>query len=75
ICDKKNRVLFTDTDCLVLSKDFMLPDESMVVLRVLRKHNLYTIDKTLFLKKHKRDIILVQVYVDDIIFGSTKKAV
>ncbi|GJR11474.1 putative ribonuclease H-like domain-containing protein, partial [Tanacetum coccineum] len=33
-----------------------------------------TIDKTLFLKKHKRDIILVQVYVDDIIFGSTKKA-
>ncbi|GJU95159.1 putative ribonuclease H-like domain-containing protein [Tanacetum coccineum] len=30
ICDKKNRVLFTDTDCLVLSKDFMLPDESMV---------------------------------------------
>ncbi|GKC35438.1 putative ribonuclease H-like domain-containing protein, partial [Tanacetum coccineum] len=32
------------------------------------------IDKTLFLKKHKRDIILVQVYVDDIIFGSTKKA-
>ncbi|GJV71152.1 putative ribonuclease H-like domain-containing protein [Tanacetum coccineum] len=33
-----------------------------------------TIDKTLFLKKHNRDIILVQVYVDDIIFGSTKKA-
>ncbi|GKE33851.1 putative ribonuclease H-like domain-containing protein, partial [Tanacetum coccineum] len=33
-----------------------------------------TINKTLFLKKHKRDIILVQVYVDDIIFGSTKKA-
>ncbi|GJV35198.1 putative ribonuclease H-like domain-containing protein [Tanacetum coccineum] len=30
ICDKKNRVLFTDTDYLVLSKDFMLPDESMV---------------------------------------------
>ncbi|GJW06472.1 putative ribonuclease H-like domain-containing protein, partial [Tanacetum coccineum] len=44
ICDKKNRVLFTDTDCLVLSKDFMLPDESMVLLRVPRKHNLYTIN-------------------------------
>ncbi|GJY80660.1 putative ribonuclease H-like domain-containing protein [Tanacetum coccineum] len=27
ICDKKNRVLFTDTDFLVLSKDFMLLDE------------------------------------------------
>ncbi|GKE58579.1 putative ribonuclease H-like domain-containing protein [Tanacetum coccineum] len=33
-----------------------------------------TIDKTLFIKKNSRDIILVQVYVDDIIFGSTKKA-
>nr|GEX33207.1 putative ribonuclease H-like domain-containing protein [Tanacetum cinerariifolium] len=44
ICDKKNRVLFTDTECLVLSKDFKLPDDSMVVLRVPRKHNLYTIN-------------------------------
>ncbi|GJU74759.1 putative ribonuclease H-like domain-containing protein [Tanacetum coccineum] len=33
-----------------------------------------TIDKTLFIKKNSRDIILVQVYVEDIIFGSTKKA-
>ncbi|GKF43856.1 putative ribonuclease H-like domain-containing protein, partial [Tanacetum coccineum] len=33
-----------------------------------------TIDKTLFLKKDKNDIILVQVYMDDIIFGSTKKS-
>ncbi|GJY26766.1 putative ribonuclease H-like domain-containing protein, partial [Tanacetum coccineum] len=33
-----------------------------------------TIDKTLFIKKDKHDIILVQVYVDDIIFGSTNKS-
>ncbi|GJX52145.1 putative ribonuclease H-like domain-containing protein [Tanacetum coccineum] len=31
------------------------------------------IDKTLFIKRHKGDILLVQVYVDDIIFGLTKK--
>ncbi|GJT31803.1 uncharacterized mitochondrial protein-like protein [Tanacetum coccineum] len=31
------------------------------------------IDKTLFIKRHKGDILLVQVYVDDIIFGSTKR--
>ncbi|GJS90289.1 putative ribonuclease H-like domain-containing protein [Tanacetum coccineum] len=31
------------------------------------------IDKTLFIRRHKDDILLVQVYVDDIIFGSTKK--
>ncbi|GJU69251.1 putative ribonuclease H-like domain-containing protein [Tanacetum coccineum] len=32
-----------------------------------------TIDKTLFIKRDKGDILLVQVYVDDIIFGCTMK--
>nr|GEU61198.1 retrovirus-related Pol polyprotein from transposon TNT 1-94 [Tanacetum cinerariifolium] len=32
------------------------------------------IDKTLFIKMDKDDIMLVQAYVDDIIFGSTKKS-
>ncbi|GJR70597.1 retrovirus-related pol polyprotein from transposon TNT 1-94 [Tanacetum coccineum] len=31
------------------------------------------INKTLFIKRDKSDIMLVQVYVDDIIFGSTRK--
>ncbi|GJZ84703.1 uncharacterized mitochondrial protein-like protein [Tanacetum coccineum] len=30
-------------------------------------------DNALFIRRHKGDILLVQVYVDDIIFGSTKK--
>ncbi|GJZ39083.1 putative ribonuclease H-like domain-containing protein [Tanacetum coccineum] len=33
------------------------------------------IDKTLFIKRVKGDILLVQVYADDIIFGSTRKEV
>nr|GFC08747.1 ribonuclease H-like domain-containing protein [Tanacetum cinerariifolium] len=33
ICDKKKKVLFTDTKCLVLSPDFKLPDENQVLLR------------------------------------------
>nr|GEZ46267.1 ribonuclease H-like domain-containing protein [Tanacetum cinerariifolium] len=37
MCDKKNSVLFTDTECLVLSPDFKLPDESQVQLRVPRQ--------------------------------------
>ncbi|GJZ77785.1 putative ribonuclease H-like domain-containing protein [Tanacetum coccineum] len=41
ICDTKNKVLFTDSECLVLSKEFKLPDSSQVVLRVPRRHNLY----------------------------------
>ncbi|GJU83571.1 putative ribonuclease H-like domain-containing protein [Tanacetum coccineum] len=32
------------------------------------------IDKTLFIRRVKSDILLVQVYVDDIIFGSIKKS-
>ncbi|KAJ9541753.1 hypothetical protein OSB04_028259 [Centaurea solstitialis] len=31
------------------------------------------IDKTLFIKRTKTDVLLVQIYVDDIIFGSTKE--
>nr|GEU44963.1 putative ribonuclease H-like domain-containing protein [Tanacetum cinerariifolium] len=31
------------------------------------------IDQTLFIKRQKGDILLVQIYVDDIIFGSTNK--
>nr|GEW09925.1 hypothetical protein [Tanacetum cinerariifolium] len=41
MCDKKNSVLFTDTEYLVLSFNFKLPDESQVLLRVLRENNMY----------------------------------
>ncbi|GJR14897.1 putative ribonuclease H-like domain-containing protein [Tanacetum coccineum] len=44
ICDKKNNVLFTDTECLVLSSDFKLLDESQVLLKVPRKDNIYNVD-------------------------------
>ncbi|KAJ9543903.1 hypothetical protein OSB04_023610 [Centaurea solstitialis] len=33
------------------------------------------IDKTLFIKGEKKEILLVQIYVDDIIFGSTKSSI
>ncbi|GKD04771.1 putative ribonuclease H-like domain-containing protein, partial [Tanacetum coccineum] len=44
ICDKKNNVLFTDTECLVLSSNFKLLDESQVLLKVPRKDNIYSVD-------------------------------
>ncbi|GJU56674.1 putative ribonuclease H-like domain-containing protein [Tanacetum coccineum] len=44
MCDKKNSVLFTDTECVVLSLDFKLLDENHVLLRVPRKDNMYSID-------------------------------
>nr|GEV88470.1 retrovirus-related Pol polyprotein from transposon TNT 1-94 [Tanacetum cinerariifolium] len=44
MCDKKNNVLFTNNECLVLSSNFKLLDESQVLLRVPRKDNIYIID-------------------------------
>nr|GEV64665.1 retrovirus-related Pol polyprotein from transposon TNT 1-94 [Tanacetum cinerariifolium] len=44
MCDKKNNVLFIDTECLVLSSNFKLLDLSQVLLRVLRKDNIYSVN-------------------------------
>ncbi|GJR39840.1 hypothetical protein Tco_1215524 [Tanacetum coccineum] len=44
MCDKKNNVLFSDTECVVLSPDFKLTDESHVLLKVPRKDNMYSVD-------------------------------
>nr|GEV87258.1 hypothetical protein [Tanacetum cinerariifolium] len=42
--DKKNSVLFTETECLVLSPNFKLLDECQVLLRVPRQTNMYSFD-------------------------------
>ncbi|GJX02463.1 putative ribonuclease H-like domain-containing protein [Tanacetum coccineum] len=42
--DKKNSVLFNDTECIVLSPNFKLIDKSQVLLRVPRKNNMYSVD-------------------------------
>ncbi|GJS77991.1 putative ribonuclease H-like domain-containing protein [Tanacetum coccineum] len=44
ICDNKNSVLFTDSECLVLGKDFKLDDDTHVLLRTPRQQNMYSID-------------------------------
>nr|GEU56856.1 hypothetical protein [Tanacetum cinerariifolium] len=43
----------------------------IIEVEVFRKR---IVDKTLFIKKDKGDTLLVQVYVDDVIFGSTNKS-
>nr|GEX63633.1 hypothetical protein [Tanacetum cinerariifolium] len=40
MCDKKNSVLFTKTECLILSPDFKLLDENQVLLKALRHNNM-----------------------------------
>ncbi|GKA07782.1 putative ribonuclease H-like domain-containing protein [Tanacetum coccineum] len=42
MCEKKNKVLFTDSECLVLSPKFKLPDENQVLLKIPRQNNMYS---------------------------------
>ncbi|GKA07564.1 ribonuclease H-like domain-containing protein [Tanacetum coccineum] len=42
--DKKISVLFTESECLILSPSFKLLDESQVVLRAPRKDDVYSLD-------------------------------
>ncbi|GJV07381.1 hypothetical protein Tco_1345037 [Tanacetum coccineum] len=44
MCDKKNSILFTDTECVVLSPYIKLTEESHVLLKVSRKDNMYSVD-------------------------------
>ncbi|GJS38985.1 ribonuclease H-like domain-containing protein [Tanacetum coccineum] len=44
ICDKQHKVLFTETECLVVSSDFKMPDENQILLKVPRHHNMYNFD-------------------------------
>nr|GEV13466.1 uncharacterized mitochondrial protein AtMg00810-like [Tanacetum cinerariifolium] len=65
----------------IIHKDYpldqMIKDLQTSILTRKMSNNLEEhrgkIDKTLFIKRHKGDILLAQVYVVDIIFGSTKK--
>ncbi|GJS11618.1 putative ribonuclease H-like domain-containing protein [Tanacetum coccineum] len=51
MCDKKSSVLYNDTECIVLSPNFKLIDESNVLLKVPRKNNMYCVDlKNIVLK-------------------------
>nr|GEU82945.1 hypothetical protein [Tanacetum cinerariifolium] len=44
MCDKKNSVHFIDIECVVLSPDFKLLDESQVLLKVPRNNDMYSFD-------------------------------
>ncbi|GKB66067.1 putative ribonuclease H-like domain-containing protein [Tanacetum coccineum] len=65
ICDTKNKVLFTDKECLVLSKEFQLPDSSQVVLRVPRRHNLYCFNLTDIHSEREIKCLLAKASLDE----------
>ncbi|GJR57626.1 retrovirus-related pol polyprotein from transposon TNT 1-94 [Tanacetum coccineum] len=60
MCNKKNYVFFTDTECLVLSPDFKLPDESRILLKIPRKDNMYIFNMKNIVPKESLTCLLVK---------------
>ncbi|GJS01996.1 hypothetical protein Tco_0318504 [Tanacetum coccineum] len=54
MCDKKNSVLFTDTECVVLSPDFKLIDKSHALLKVPKKDNMCSVDLKMLFRTRSR---------------------
>ncbi|GJW47625.1 ribonuclease H-like domain-containing protein [Tanacetum coccineum] len=65
MCDKKNKVLFTDTKCLMLSPDFMLPDENQVLLRVPKQNNMYSFNLENVVPTEGLACLIVKATVDE----------
>nr|GEY80445.1 putative ribonuclease H-like domain-containing protein [Tanacetum cinerariifolium] len=65
MCDKKNIVHFTDTECLVLSLDFKLPDESQVLLRVPRENNMYNVNLKNIVSSGDLTCLFAKVTIDE----------
>nr|GEU99710.1 putative ribonuclease H-like domain-containing protein [Tanacetum cinerariifolium] len=65
MCDKKNKVLFTDIKCLVLSPNFKLPDENQVLLRVLRQHNAYSFNLENIVPSRSLACLIAKAIVDE----------
>nr|GFA32110.1 ribonuclease H-like domain-containing protein [Tanacetum cinerariifolium] len=63
--NKKNSVLFTDTECLVLSPDFKLPFESQVLLRVPRENNMYNVNLKNIIPSGDLTFLFVKETIDE----------
>ncbi|GJZ26295.1 putative ribonuclease H-like domain-containing protein [Tanacetum coccineum] len=65
MCDKKNYVLFTDTECLVLSPNFKLPDENQILLKIPRKDNMYSFDMKNIVPKESLTCLVAKATLDE----------
>ncbi|GJS68955.1 putative ribonuclease H-like domain-containing protein [Tanacetum coccineum] len=65
MCNKKNYVIFTDTECLVLSPNFKLPDENQILLKIPRKDNMYSFDMKNIVPKESLTYLIVKATLDE----------
>nr|GEZ29080.1 hypothetical protein [Tanacetum cinerariifolium] len=65
ICDNRNSVLFIDSECIVLGKDFKLNDDTNVLLRTPRQHNMYSIDLNNIVPHKNMACLVAKASVDE----------
>ncbi|GKD94469.1 hypothetical protein Tco_1374306, partial [Tanacetum coccineum] len=54
-----------DTECLVLSPNFKLPDENQILLKVPRKDNMYSFDMKNFVPKESLTCLVAKATLDE----------
>ncbi|GKF10885.1 ribonuclease H-like domain-containing protein [Tanacetum coccineum] len=65
ITSKEVQGSFTDTECLVLSPDFKLPDENQILLRVPRQHNMYSFNVENFAPSKELTCLIAKATTDE----------
>ncbi|GKD42653.1 putative ribonuclease H-like domain-containing protein [Tanacetum coccineum] len=65
MCDKKNYFLFTNTECLVLSPNFKLPDENQILVKIPRKDNMYSFDMNNIIPKESLTCLVAKATLDE----------
>nr|GEX17256.1 hypothetical protein [Tanacetum cinerariifolium] len=65
IYDNKNSVLFTDSECIVLGRDFKINDDTNVLLRTPRQHNMSSIDLNIIVPPKDLTCLVVKASADD----------
>nr|GEU99392.1 hypothetical protein [Tanacetum cinerariifolium] len=62
---KPNSVLFTDSECIVLGRNFKLLDDANVLLRIPRQHNMYSIDLNNIVPHKDLTCLVAKAFADE----------
>ncbi|GKA63902.1 hypothetical protein Tco_0763508 [Tanacetum coccineum] len=65
ICDNKNSVLFIDSECIVLGRDFNLDDDRHVLLRTTRQQNMYAVDLKNIIPHENLTCLIAKASIDE----------
>nr|GEU40994.1 hypothetical protein [Tanacetum cinerariifolium] len=65
MCDRKNNILFTYIEYLVLSPNFKLPDENQILLRVPRRNNMDSVDMKNIVPKESLTCLVAKATLDE----------